>query len=165
MKDYNWKAFEKRVLIDAKLEDIYDAWTKSIELEKWFLKKAIFNNIASGEKVSVQENISAEVNYLWTWYAQNHSESGKVLKTNSKDYLEFTFTGNCIVKITLSPFNSKTMVTLVQEDIPDNDESRLNIRLGCAFGWTFYLLNLKSHLEGGIDLRNKEDGLINVINN
>jgi hypothetical protein len=36
--------------------------------------------------------------------------------------------------------------------------------VGCGEGWTFYLTNLKSILEGGVDLRNKEMKLKNVIN-
>lgn len=165
MKDFNWKTFEKRVLIDAKLEDVYDAWTKCVELEKWFLKQAIFYDLETNDKIDNQKNVPSKSNYSWTWYAQNYSESGKILTTNTTDYLEFTFAGNCIVKVSLTRFSNKTMVTLIQEDIPENDESKLNVRLGCAFGWTFYLINLKSYLEGGIDLRNKEDGLIHVVNN
>ena len=52
-----------------------------------------------------------------------------------------------------------------QSEIPIDDNSKENIRLGCAFGWTFYLLNLKSVLEGGLDLRNKDSELNGVINN
>ncbi len=34
----------------------------------------------------------------------------------------------------------------------------------CGKGWTFYMTNLKSILEGGIDLRNKIESVKNVIN-
>jgi hypothetical protein len=36
--------------------------------------------------------------------------------------------------------------------------------MGCLGGWTFYLANLKSYLEGGVDLRNKNLALNNMVN-
>jgi len=36
--------------------------------------------------------------------------------------------------------------------------------LGCASGWAFYLVNLKSIYEGGLDLRNKTPALKHMLN-
>ena len=36
--------------------------------------------------------------------------------------------------------------------------------MGCLEGWTFYLTNLKSVIEGGLDLRNKNLDIKGVIN-
>lgn len=57
------------------------------------------------------------------------------------------------------------MVQLTHKNILTDNNSKESIRLGCAFGWTFYLLNLKSVLEGGIDLRNKESKQAGLVNN
>jgi len=35
--------------------------------------------------------------------------------------------------------------------------------VGCGEGWTFYLANLNSYLQGGIDLRNKNEKIQGVI--
>ena len=48
------------------------------------------------------------------------------------------------------------MVELIQDHIPTDDESKVNIRLGCHTGRSFYLVNLKSVYEGELDLRNKD---------
>jgi len=56
------------------------------------------------------------------------------------------------------------MVELTQSQIPLDDHSRMSYYVGCTRGWTFYLANLKSILEGGIDLRNKNNKLLHVIN-
>ena len=58
---------------------------------------------------------------------------------------------------------AKTFFT--QKDIPTDDESKQGIRLGCHSGWSFYLVNLKSVYEGGLDLRNKDDALGVMVNN
>jgi hypothetical protein len=52
----------------------------------------------------------------------------------------------------------------LQDEIPVNETAMHNWHLGCKTGWTFYLANLKSIYEGGIDLRNKNINLHEVIN-
>ncbi len=56
------------------------------------------------------------------------------------------------------------MVELTQKNIPTDDESKQDIRLGCDSGWSFFLVNLKSIYEGGLDLRNKNADLKRMIN-
>jgi uncharacterized protein YndB with AHSA1/START domain len=164
MDNFNWNQFTKRVYINSNIEQVYNAWTKSEELEKWFLSNASFyakNNI----KINSNENVTSNSKYKWKWFAQNHSENGTIFKTNNKNLITFSFEGNCIVEVKLTQEKNQTLVELTQKEIPLDNNSKENIRLGCAFGWTFYLLNLKSILEGGIDLRNKDTKLIGVINN
>ena len=54
------------------------------------------------------------------------------------------------------------VVELTQSRIPDDENH--GIYVDCSYGWAFYLGNLKSVLEGGIDLRNKNVDIKNVIN-
>lgn len=164
MEDFNWTQFSKRIFINADLASVYDAWTKSEELEKWFLSKARFKSNA-GKEILLSENISSNSTYRWNWFAQNHYEEGVVKEANGIDYVAFTFAGNCTVKVHLSEVKDQTLVELTQTEIPTDNNSKEHIRLGCAFGWTFYLLNLKSVLEGGLDLRNKDTELKGVVNN
>lgn len=42
MDNFNWSQFSKRIFINTDLESVYNAWTKSEELEKWFLSKSLF---------------------------------------------------------------------------------------------------------------------------
>jgi len=69
------------------------------------------------------------------------------------------------VDIQLKQHNEWTIVELTQKNIPVDDASKKSIRLGCDSGWSFYLVNLKSIYEGGIDLRNKNEELSVLINN
>lgn len=133
-------------------------------MEKWFLSKSEFYN-KNGEKLDLNKNVVSDSKYSWTWFAQNHSEEGLVSNANGKDFLEFTFAGNCVVQVQLTASNGMTLVKLTQSNIPLDDNSKEGIRLRCAFGWAFYLTNLKSILEGGIDLRNKDTQLKGVVNN
>ena len=164
MKNFDWTQFSKRIFINADIKSVYSAWTKSDELEKWFLSKAVFIS-KEGKEIPPTEHVSSESNYRWNWFAQNYYEEGIVNHVNGIDFLEFTFAGSCNVQVTLSKVKDQTLVELIQTEIPLDDRSKENIRLGCAFGWAFYLLNLKSVLEGGLDLRNKDTTLIGVVNN
>ena len=164
MDNFDWTQFSKRVFIHSEIANVYSAWTVSAEIEKWFLSKCIFLS-KEGIEISPLESVASNQSYQWRWYAQNHYEEGAVISANGTDLIEFTFVGNCKVQIKLSSSNDKTLVELTQTEIPIDDNSKQNIRLGCAFGWSFYLLNLKSILEGGLDLRNKDTEIINVVNN
>jgi len=164
MDNFNWSQFSKRIFINTDLKSTYNFWTKSEELEKWFLSKASFCS-KNGETILPLENVLSGSTYKWNWYAQNHFEEGTVNLANGVDYLEFTFAGACKVQVQLSKKENQILVELSQTEIPLDNKSKENIRLGCAFGWAFYLLNLKSVLEGGLDLRNKDTELIGVINN
>lgn len=77
--------------------------------------------------------------------------------------LRFTFTAECNVTVTVKTEEGENIAELVQEQIPLNDNPNENLHLLCSNGWTFYLANLKSVLEGGIDLRNKNAEIPNVI--
>lgn len=164
MENFNWTQFSKRIFINVDLKSAYNYWTKSEELEKWFLSNASFYS-KDGKTTLPTENVASESKYKWNWFAQNHFEEGIINRANGIDYIEFTFAGDCKVQVKLSEEKNQTLVELTQIEIPLDNSSKKNIRLGCAFGWTFYLLNLKSVLEGGLDLRNKDTELIGVINN
>ncbi len=163
MKNFDWTAFTRKIAINASIEQIYNAWTIPEEIEKWFLSKAVFtdsdNQIADGNK-----NIHTGMSYAWNWFTYELTENGNITEANGNDFLQFTFAGNCLVDVKLTKFKSYTIVELTQKNIPSDDDSKLNIRLGCDTGWSFYLVNLKSVFEDGLDLRNKDSDLKAVLN-
>ncbi|MBK8365240.1 MAG: SRPBCC domain-containing protein [Bacteroidetes bacterium] len=164
MDNFNWSQFTKRIQIKSDLATIYNSWTKSAELEKWFLSKAVYFD-SNGKNISATENVSAGCKYEWNWFAQNYFESGKVITANGTDLFEFTFAGECKVQVKLSEVKNYVLVEITQKEIPLDNNSIQNIILGCAFVWTFYLINLKSVLEGGLDLRNKDSQMEGLVNN
>ena len=164
MTTFDWTTFTRRIAVKAKLSDIYDAWTKAIELERWFLSNALF--IDQNKKVIGKETpIESGFSYEWNWYLFDTTEQGEITDTNGKDFLQFTFAGDCLVDIKLTPQNDYVLVELTQKNIPTDDTSKQGIRLGCDTGWSFFLVNLKSVYEGGLDLRNKDSNLKGMLNN
>lgn len=163
MENFNWTAFSKKIAIKSTRAKLYDAWSKSEDIEKWFLQSC--NNTKSdGQLRESNENFEKGDNYQWTWYLYDGLEKGKIVEANGVDLLRFTFAGDCLVEVKFSEIQDNIIVELSQSNIPTDDKSKKDIRLGCESGWSFFLLNLKSVYEGGIDLRNKDEKLKGMMN-
>jgi len=156
MAENNWAKFTVTADFNTDLRSVYTAWTTPAGLERWFLRKANFYTI-TGRLREPQESILKEDTYEWYWHGFDDAavEKGAVLEVNSIDFLKFTFSGDSIVSVALASRNGLTILELTQENIKEEPDPSKNLFVQCQIGWTFYLANLKSILEGGIDLRNK----------
>lgn len=166
--EYNWSEFKKRVNINASVAKIYAMWSTPSGLEKWFLRLAEFQH-PDNAILNANDSIQPGDNYRWRWFGWPDSmeEKGKVLAANGVDMIKFTFgnaeveTMTCTVKIYTE--QNETICELLQENIPTDKKGKCYFHLGCMTGWTFFMVNLKSILEGGHDLRNRNEKLKNVV--
>jgi len=164
MDNYNWTSFTKKIAVKSTVSALYAAWTIPQEVEKWFLSKALYKK-SEGTAVKMDEKVDVGDTYEWSWYLYDVVEKGKIIAANGKDQMKFTFAGDCIVEINLTQDTDHVLVELTQRNIPTDNQSKKNIRIGCDSGWSFFLVNLKSIYEGGIDLRNKDKNLKGMLNN
>ena len=162
---YNWKQFTKRITIKAPPKAIYDAWTTQHGLESWFLRLAEFTK-TDGTLRSKNSHTEAGDKYKWLWFGYDDSarEERKILLANGWDKLQFSFSGGCIVTVTIKQENNEIICELVQEMPMEDVVEQQYFFIECGKGWTFYMTNLKSILEKGIDLRNKNVNIQQVIN-
>ena len=165
MWDGKLTKFIKRISIHATPEEVFNAWSTQEGLESWFLRRAEFTK-ADGTVRGRNEPIQAGDKYLWIWhgYGDDVYEQRKIVDSNGVDQLSFEFTGNCLVTINAKTERGETICELIQERIPFSDDITDSLYILCGEGWTFYLTNLKSILEGGIDLRNKNMELTKLVN-
>jgi hypothetical protein len=151
----DWSKFTITADINTEdLRSVYLAWTTPQGLESWFLRKASFYTVPKRLR-EPGEFINKEDTYEWLWYGYEEGEKGQVLETNAIDSLKFSFSGGSIVSVKMEIKKGVTMVELSQENIPEESDPSKNLYVLCQVGWTFYLANLKSIIEGGVDLRNK----------
>jgi uncharacterized protein YndB with AHSA1/START domain len=165
MPEFSWKQFTLRVPVNAPASQLYRWWATREGIEHWFLRMSEYKK-QDGSVRANNELVQTGDTYTWRWHgwADETTEYGTVIDCNGKDSFQFSFgkAGNCLVHIKQE--NGFAIVELIQTNIPDNDEGKHNWHVGCKTGWAFYLTNLKSLAEGGIDLRNKDEQLQNVLN-
>ncbi len=165
MSTFDWSTFTTRIPVKAGKDELYKAWATRSGIEHWFLRSSDYRR-ADGAPRAEDELVEAGDTYLWRWHGwpDEVEEKGTILACNGKDMLRFTFGDAGICTITIKEEEGETVVELVQSDIPTDGAGMHNWHLGCKTGWTFYLANMKSRFEGGIDLRNKNVALKNVVN-
>src|SRR6478735_2902907 len=85
MENFDWTSFTKRIAVKSSLQDIYNAWTKASELEKWFLKKVDFYN---SDKTSFEQNanVAENIHYVWYWHLYEEPMEGMITSVNGKDF-------------------------------------------------------------------------------
>ncbi len=159
----DWSSFTRRITVNYPTRAIYEAWAVPSQIERWFLRSAEYVGYDGTSKARDRE-VEAGDSYLWRWHGflDDVSETGLITEANGLDRFAFTFTENCLVSVAIMDESGETVVELTQSRIPD-DPNR-NIYVNCSYGWTFYLANLKSVLEGGIDLRNRNVDIKDVVN-
>jgi hypothetical protein len=162
---HDWSRFTVRINVNAPVEKLYHAWATRSGMEYWFLRLSEYKKLDDTLRAP-DEIITKGDSYKWLWYGypDDTAEYGEILDGNGKDFFKFSFgkAGNCTVKIYKE--QTETIVELVQDNIPADEQGMYNWHLGCKTGWTFYLANMKSVYEGGIDLRNKNVNLQQVLN-
>jgi uncharacterized protein YndB with AHSA1/START domain len=157
MIDNKWTSFKVTGDYNIDIRSLYEAWATTEGIEKWFLRKANFYTVPLRLR-EPEEFILKEDTYEWYWYGYDDSvsEKGQILEANGTDFIKFTFSGGSTVSISIYSRNGVSIIELLQENIPLENDPSQNLFVQCQIGWTFYLANLKSVLEGGVDLRNKK---------
>lgn len=160
---YDWSRFTLRIAVNASPAELWRAFTTREGLERWFLREAPFFNRDGTERPA---DVGAQPGdtYAWRWHGwpDEVQERGTVLQAREDEGFKFVFGEAGNVTVTLHRISEGVMVTLLQDEIPA--DKKIAYHLGCTKGWNFYLTNLKSIYEGGIDLRNKNEGIVDVIN-
>jgi hypothetical protein len=160
----DFSEFKLRVNIKTSIEDAYKAWSTSAGLCSWFLGNCTFTDKQGVQRPADEmAQPGDEYIYYFNCYADKAAFKGKVLKVNGKDLFSFTFSKGCPVTISIYKEQGETIVELFESNLPTDEETIKRHYVGDSKGWIFYLTNLKSVLEGGLDLRNRNQALTNII--
>jgi hypothetical protein len=164
--NFEWSRFTVRIDIkNTNTEKLYRAWATRSGIEYWFLRMSEYIKPGGGLRNN-DELVQKGDGYRWRWfgYSDEVTETGEILDCNGKDFFKFSFgkAGNCSVRIYEE--EGEKIVELMQDEIATDDKSKSYFHVGCKTGWTFYLANMKSLYEGGIDLRNRNEKLQQMVN-
>ena len=164
MADFDWGRFVVRINVKAHPEKLYWCWATKEGIEFWFLRRSDYKK-PDGTLYDRGDLIKKGDTYSWWWhgYPDEVVEHGEILAANGKDMFQFKFGDAGICTIKIYEEQNEKIVELTQDHIPTDEKGKQNWHIGCKTGWTFYMANMKSMLEGGIDLRNKNEKIQNVI--
>lgn len=155
MEKLSFDAFTKKIYIKAPMQKLYWCWATTAGICSWFLRKAVYTT-EEGTTRGSEEFIQVGDNYTWEWHNWDGQEKGKLLQTDGRSFVEFSFAEVSKVSVSLEDKGNAVLLTLTQFEIPLDEESKMNIYNGCSNGWTFWLANLKAYLEHGILLNETE---------
>lgn len=160
----SWSQIKLRINIKTTIEKAYRAWATQEGLESWFLRRAMFSD-PQGKQRNKNEFLTKGDTYQWNWHGHTDEirQDGAVLESNNKDKFVFTFSLNCPVTVMIYVEQEEVIIELVEQNIPVDEGPIFKHYVSNTTGWTFYLTNLKSVLEGGLDLRNQNPSLKDVI--
>lgn len=140
---YDWTRFSITFFYYAPLERVFRAWATPGGLESFFVEEC---RTARGK----DELVRAGEEYLFR-YVHGFEHGGRFLGLRENEQLAFTF-GEMKVEVTFTEVAGGARVVLQQSGIEDQVMSHMN----CRSCWLYFMTNLKSVLEHGIDLRDKE---------
>jgi uncharacterized protein YndB with AHSA1/START domain len=162
---HDWSRFTVRINVNAPVDKLYQAWVTREGIEQWFLRFSEYkktDGAVRGNKEAVEKGDT----YKWRWYGfpDSVTEEGTILDVNGRDFFKFSFGKAGICSVTIKQEQGETIVEMVQDNIPTDEHGMQYFYVGCKTGWTFYFANMKSIFEGGIDLRNKNEKLQDMLN-
>lgn len=161
-KAVDWSRLGARIYLDAPVREIYDSFATAAGLAKWFLAMPLYRN-PGGFCRAPEERAATGDTFTWNWLTGDLVLQGKVLDADGPERFAFTFGEGTQVRVALSNHKNATLLELVQtfdNDVPGRDARHVD----CYGGWSFYLANLKSVLEFGQDLRDRDPKHRGVLN-
>jgi len=140
---YDWSRFLVKIAIKAAPSKVYKAWTDPKMLDKWF---------TYGCELELKKNGRFSMGDIY-----GNQWDMNVLGFRKNSLFRFTF-GNLgeEVEVKLRKKGRNTIVELRQHNMKTTPRFKWEMHMGCRCGWTFFLANLKSFIEHGIDLRSKD---------
>lgn len=153
-KNFNWNKFSHGIYLNAPVEKIFVFIATASGIAKWFIGKAKYyyknSNIRLGNEFACKGD-----SFLWNWLNKDLELKGMITESIENKIFQFTFSPLYLVSINLHSEGNKTRLTLTHEYQDSSVRDDFNY-INCCTCWVFFLTNLKSVVEYGIDLRETE---------
>lgn len=158
-----YEEFTRKIRIDAPREIVMQYWLMPGLVQLWFVPECVY---ANAEGIARAENGLAEVGdrYKWTW-VDGTTDAGTIRQVDfPRKFVAGWFNDTCEIQVEAEIEDEGTILSLTQRNTQESEEERMAAYWDCSMGWAFYLVNLKSVLEGGIDLRETNPDIKGLVN-
>lgn len=150
--EHDWRGFDIFFSIDAAPEDVITRWRSAAGLASFFIRDATFVD-ANGAPRGPDDIVEPGDRYTWH-FVHDYVLEGEILTSMSRR-VAFTF-GDMVVNVSAEPAGDGALLHLRQDHIEDTPGARVAGTLNCRCCWMVFVVNLKSMLEYGNDLRDPE---------
>lgn len=151
--------FTLKIWVRADAETLRRAWTRPDEVVRWFVAKCAYFAPDGSE---VEEAVAGGT-YRWEWIESTKEES-KVIAVDATTLRFGWYKDKGELEVRFKQAGDETLMELTQTMNGGTDAERLDAQVDCKLGWTFFLSNLKSVYEGGLDLRETDPERVPVLN-
>lgn len=153
-ENFNWNEFTHGIYLNAPIEKVFEYIASASGITKWFIGEAKYYyknlNIRLGNELSKKGD-----SFLWKWLNKNLELKGLITESIENKIFQFTFSPLYLVTISIVQDGNRVKLTLLQEYQEGAEKNEFNF-LNCCTCWVFFLTNLKSVVENGVDLRERE---------
>ena len=147
---HDWTSFDVYLEIDAPPESVINHWRSASGLTQFFIAEMAVtdpdNTVRKSDALIEQGD-----GYQWH-FLHDYTGEGQFLES-SESLVRFTFGKIFQVDVTVTPSANGTLLHLKQDGMTDIMNDRVHASLNCRCCWINFIVNLKSVIEHGIDLR------------
>ncbi len=156
-ENFNWQEFNHGIIIRGNQERVFERIATAQGIASWFLGSAIYTD-PEGNFREDNEKVIAGDQYTWNWLQKDYVVLGEVVETDGVTTVSFSFGDPFVVtfEVRKIPETNKVRVDLLQSYTSKNTIKGDFGYINCCVCWVFFLTNLKSVIEHGIDLRETE---------
>ena len=147
---HDWSEFDVYLYMEAAPGDVLRYWQTSEGITQFFVSEMSASDDNCDEGVST---LVAGSRYNWRGI-HDYSGEGQFLRV-SDESVEFTFGTHYHVAVSVTAAGSGTLLHLRQSGIGQDDSEQIQGTLNCRSCWIYFLVNLKSVVESGNDLRDQ----------
>jgi len=152
----DWSRFDTQVTVQAPVDLVFKTWITPSLIGKWFVSTAVGIDFDGAQK-SQSDCLEAGDRFLWSFNNEDF-QNGSVLELIPDSKLQLSLLthrhdSRILITIYFVSQGDMTEVHLKQENQTPHLESKIHWYVEGRSAWSFFLANLKAHLEHGVDLR------------
>ncbi|MBP9096001.1 MAG: SRPBCC domain-containing protein [Ignavibacteria bacterium] len=154
-KTFNMNCFTHAIILKSRIEEVYEYISTSSGIVKWFIGKAKYFYKDSHIRLGNEKARKGD-SFLWNWLNKDLELKGVVTESSDNKLFSFTFSPLFFVSIELTKTEENDTRLTLRQEYQDSASKNDFAYINCCTCWVFFMTNLKSVIEYGIDLREKE---------
>jgi len=153
-ESYDWTQFRVSMIYRAPLPAVFGAWATPAGLESFFIAEGDHRG-PDAKRRAGGEIVTRGDTYHWRWL-HGIDLPGEVLAVEPDRSVAYTFGSDMRIDVSFAERSGAIEVCVHQTGCATEDPDRAWQHLNCRSCWVYFLTNLKSVLEHGIDLRDRD---------